>query len=61
MKDLRKAIETKEIEFNAPEKPNVITTPMPKHNRGVNSIDTDLFFTSLDEVSTPLMTGDRLF
>ena len=49
-------IEAKEIDFDAPEKPNVITTPMPKHGREVNTIDTDLFVTSVDEVSTPLMT-----
>ena len=49
-------IEAKEIEFDAPEKPNVITAPMPKHNHGVNAIDTDLFVTPVDEVSTPLMT-----
>ena len=36
-------IEAKEIEFDAPEKPNVITSPMPKHDRGVNAVDTDLF------------------
>ena len=28
---------------------------MPKHGRGVNAIDTDLFVTSVNEVSTPLM------
>ena len=49
-------IEAKEIDFDAPEKPNIITAPMPKHNRGVNTIDTNLFVTSVDEVSTPLMT-----
>ena len=49
-------IEAKEIEFDAPEKPNVITAPMPKHGRGVNVVDTDLFVTLVDEVSTPLMT-----
>ena len=36
--------------------PNVITDPMPKHGRGVNAVDTDLFMTLVDEVSTPLMT-----
>ena len=49
-------IKAKEIEFDAPEKPYVITAPMPKHGRGVNDVDTDLFVTLLDEVSTPLMT-----
>ena len=32
-------IEAKEIEFDAPEKPNVITAPMPKHDSGVNVIE----------------------
>ena len=49
-------IKAKEIDFDALEKPNVITAPMPKHGRGVNVIDTDLFVTSVDEVSTPFMT-----
>ena len=34
-------IEAKEIEFDAPEKPNVITAPMPKHEQGVNAIGDD--------------------
>ena len=34
-------IEAKEIEFDAPEKPNVITAPMPKHDQGVNAIGDD--------------------
>ena len=38
MQDLIEAIE---IEFEAPEKPNVITTPMPKHDQGVNAIEDD--------------------
>ena len=36
MQDL---IEAKEIEFDAPEKPNVITAPMPKHDSGVNAME----------------------
>ena len=48
--------EAKEIDFDAPEKPNVITAPMPKHGHGVNVVDTDLFVTSIEEISTPLMT-----
>ena len=42
-------LEAKEIEFDAPEKPNVITSPMPKHGRGVNVVDTDFFVTSVKE------------
>ena len=33
-------IEAKEIEFEAPERPNVVTAPMPKH--GVNAIEDDV-------------------
>ena len=53
MQDL---IEAKEIEFDAPGKPNIITTPMPKHGHGVNAVGDDLFVTSVEEISTPLMT-----
>ena len=38
MQDL---IEVKEIEFEAPKKPNFITAPMPKHDAGVNAIGYD--------------------
>ena len=38
MQDL---FDAKEIEFEAPEKPNVITAPMPKHDAGVNAIRDD--------------------
>ena len=31
-------LEEKEIEFDAPEIPNVITAPVPKHDRGVNAV-----------------------
>ena len=34
-------IEAKEIEFEVPGKPNVITAPMPKHDTGVNAIRDD--------------------
>ena len=49
-------IEAKEIEFDAPGKPNIITTPMPKHGHGVNAVEDDLFVTSVEDISTPLMT-----
>ena len=52
MQDL---IERKEIEFDPPETPNVITAPMPKHGQGVNVVDDDLFVSSLDELLTPLL------
>ena len=36
-------IEAKEVEFDAPEKPNVISAPLPKHGRNVNAIEEDLY------------------
>ena len=36
MQDL---IEAKEIDFDPPKTPNVITAPMPKHGPGVSAID----------------------
>ena len=53
MQDL---LEAKEIEFDAPEIPNVITAPMPKHGRGVNTVKDDMFITTVDELVTPLLT-----
>ena len=47
------------MEFDAPEIPNVITAPMPKHDRGVNVVEDDVFFTSIEELVTPLMTVKR--
>ena len=41
-------IEAKEIDFDALEKPNVITAPMPKHDRRINVVDIDLFVTLVD-------------
>ena len=47
-------IEAKEIEFDTPEKPNVISAPMPKHGHNTNAIEEDLFVTTIDELLTPL-------
>ena len=49
-------IEAKEIEFDAPEIPNDITAPRPKHVRGVNAIEDDMFVTTVGELVTLLMT-----
>ena len=49
-------IEAKEIDFDALEKPNVMTAPMPKHGHGVNVVDDDLFVASVEEISAPLIT-----
>ena len=40
-------IEAKEIEFDVPEKPNVISSPMPRHGHNTNAIEEDLFVTSV--------------
>ena len=56
MQDL---LEAKEIEFDAPEIPNVITAPMPKHGRDVNVVEDDVFVTVVDELVTPLLTVKR--
>ena len=34
-------IDAKEIQFEAPERPNIVTAPMPQH--GVNAIEEDLY------------------
>ena len=47
-------IDAKEIEFDPPETPNVITAPMPKHDQGINVIDGDLSVSSVNELATPL-------
>ena len=47
-------IDAKEIEFEAPERPNVVTAPMPKHE--VNAVEEDLFVVSVDDIVTPLLT-----
>ena len=49
-------IEAKEIEFDAPEKPNVISALMPKHGHNTNAIEEQMFVTSVDELITPLLT-----
>ena len=36
-------IEAKEIEFDAPEKLNVISAPMPRHGHNANAVEEDLF------------------
>ena len=38
-KKIQDLIEAKEIEFYAPEKPDVISTPMPKHGHNTNAIE----------------------
>ena len=49
-------IEAKEVEFDAPEKPNVISAPMPKHGRNINAIEEDLYVADVSDLTTPLLT-----
>ena len=50
-------IDAKEIEFEAPERPNVVTAPMTKH--GVNAVVEDLFVASVDDIVTRLMIVNK--
>ena len=50
-------IDAKEIQFEAPERPNVVTAPMPQH--GVNAVDEDVYAVYVNDVATPLMTVKR--
>ena len=36
--------------------PNVITAPMPSHNKGVNVINDVSYVSTISDLSTPLMT-----
>ena len=47
-------IDNKEIEFDPPETLNVITAPMPKHDKGVNVVEDILYVTSVNDVVTSL-------
>ena len=47
-------IDAKEVEFDAPEKPNVISAPMLKHGHNVHAIVEDFHFTVVDDLLTPL-------
>ncbi|XP_058759660.1 uncharacterized protein LOC131632969 [Vicia villosa] len=47
-------IDAGEIEFDPPETPNVITDPMPKHDRAVNAVDQDSYVTNVMSLTTPL-------
>ena len=49
-------IDNKEIDFDLPETPNVITAPMPKHDKGISDVEDVLYVTFVDDVVTPLST-----
>ena len=50
-------IDAKEIQFEAPERPNVVTAPMPQH--GVNVVEEDLYVASVEDIVTPLLAVKR--
>ena len=52
-------LKDKEIKFDALEIPNVIIAPMPKHGRGVNAVEDDVFVAIIDELVTPFLTFKR--
>ena len=47
-------IDAKEVEFDAPEKPNVTSAPMPKHGHNAHAVVEDLYVTAFDDLMTPL-------
>ena len=47
-------IDSKEIEFDPPETPNVNTAPMPKHEKGINAIDDILYVFAVSDLINPL-------
>ena len=48
-------INSKQIEFDPPETPDVITAPMPNHDKGVNVIDDISYIYVVSDLTTPLM------
>ena len=47
-------IDAKEIQFEVPERLNVVTAPMPQHR--VNAVEEDRYVASVEEIVTPLST-----
>ncbi|XP_058752426.1 uncharacterized protein LOC131625597 [Vicia villosa] len=47
-------IEAGEIEFDPPETPNVITAPMPNHDKAINAIMDTVYVYDVRDLSTPL-------
>src|SRR3954469_1522722 len=52
-------IDVGEIEFDPPETPNVISAPMPKHDKTVNAIMDTVYICDVRELSTPLLEFKR--
>ena len=47
-------IDAREIEFDPPETPNVITFPMPNHDKIVNAVDDGSYVSTVGDLTTPL-------
>ena len=47
-------IDNKTIEFDPTPTPNVITTPMPNHGKGVNVVEDTIFVSFVEYLTTPL-------
>ena len=52
---IQNKFDTKEIEFDPPEIPNMITPPMPNHDKGVNAIEDVSYIPTMNALTTPLM------
>src|SRR3954469_11344148 len=52
-------IDAGEIEFDPRETPNVVTAPMPKHDKTVNAIIDTVYIYDVRELSTPLLEVKR--
>ena len=48
-------IDSKEIEFDPPATPNVITSPMPNHDKIVNDVGDVSYVSAVSDLTTPLM------
>ena len=48
-------IDAKEIEFDPPETPNLITAPMPRHGKCINSIDNVSYVSTISDLTTSLI------
>ncbi|KAI5423544.1 hypothetical protein KIW84_046477 [Lathyrus oleraceus] len=48
-------IEAGEIEFEPPETPNVITAPMPNHDKTVNAVDDYSHISNVADLASPLL------
>ena len=48
-------VDNKEIKFDPTKTPNVITAPMPKHDKGISVIDDVSYVSTVSDLTTPLL------